>query len=255
MVLKSLKQLLSSCVYQPNYRDSYVLLAKGLLLGNLFWLLGDLICSSTLGLAAFASEMLIFYISFLLILSVTSTVVVKKLVSKVKMSMGEILHQSRVALFIQLALSVLLMAGVSVSCIFAAISKALRSLPVLGYLFRETYYGVEPLFMVAMILAFVVSVALPLATPFVVILSKQPVGQWYSVYESKIRPRLFSAFPTLISALILWLFIECIKWFVEWFFPVQGLLSAGIRAFLYTLMETLVFWAALKSVLDTARAK
>lgn len=255
MLMKSLKQFFASCMYQSQYRELYLLLAKGLFVGNLFWLLGDLICSSTLGLTAFASEMLIFYISFLLILSVTATLLIKRMAGKVKGTLREIVHQSRVALFIQLAFSVLLMAGVSVSCLFAALSRALRSLPIIGYLFRETYDGVEPLFLVALIVAFVVAVALPLLTPFIISLSRYQPTQWYEIIESKIRPRIMGAFSVLSATYLVWLLVEALKWFLEWFFPVPGVLSALIRSVLYTLMETLVFWAALKNVLEATRAK
>lgn len=255
MFFKALKDLFCSCSYQPHLKETYLLLAKGLLIGNLFWLLGDLICSSTLGLAAFVSEMLIFYISFLLIVSVTATILIRKLVSRTKLTLVEILHQSRIALFVELAASMLLMAGVSVSCLFAALSRALRSLPVVGYLFRETYDGVEPLFMIALIIGFFVAVALPLMTPFIILMSKHPVAQWYEIFETKIKPRVVACLPTLLAAFTFWLSIECIKWFVEWFFPVSGLLSALIRSAMYTIMETMVFWASLKSILDSARAK
>ena len=255
MLRKACKQVLLSCIYQPAHKELYLLLAKGLMVGNLFWLLGDLLCSSTLGLAAFVSEMLIFYISFLLILGVTSTFLIKRLLAKSKLSLGEMVHQNRTVLFLQLVASLILTAAVSISCLFAALSKALRSLPVVGYLFRETYYGVEPLFALFLVGAFLIALALPLVTPFLVILSKYAVGQWSAVYESKIKPRIQACLPQLFVAFLFWLVIEGIKWLIEWCFPVQGLLSAAIRASLYTLMETLVFWASMTTVLDAARTK
>lgn len=249
------RHLVSCCMYQPMYQDTYSFLAKGMFLGNIFWLLGDMISSRKLGIGGYVSELLMFYLFFLLILSFVSTMVVKRFVFSAKLSLTETVTQCRSAFFFEIVYSGILFAFVSTSCLLAALSRAFRSLPALGYLFRETYEGIEPLFMIGFLLVFVLALALPLISPFILLLVKKPLSQWSQMFHKKIKPRCISSLIPLAAASLLWFILQGMKCFVEWNFPVQGFLSLVIRAALYTPLEVLVFWPCLKCFLDVARTK
>ena len=254
MFLRSLRALFFSCRYEESHRELYVMLTKALVVANFLWLMGNMICSQALGIAAHSAEVLIFYVIFACVMGLVSTVVIKRAVSKLHIPISELLHQCRSAFIIQIFLSGLLMLLVSFPCVFAAFAKALRSIPFLGYLFRQVYEAIEPLFMITLFFVFLVAVLMPLTTPFILLLVKQPIIHWREVFFEKIRPRIISSLSPLLAAFFLWFVVESIKCTIEWFFPVGGLLSALIRSSLYSLAEVLVFWTSLYCFFDVARA-
>jgi hypothetical protein len=255
MFFKTLWTLCLSCRYQPAHRELYVVLAKALVAANVVWLMGNMIASSALGIAAHSAELLIFYVIFSSILSIISTVVIKRAVSKVHLTFTELVHQSRSVFLIQLGATAFLMLLVSMPCLMAAFVKVLRSVPVLGYFFRQVYEAIEPLFMFTLFFVFLGAIFLPLITPFLFLLVKQTVHHWREVFFAKMYPRFAGSLSTLMAAFFLWFLVEAAKISIEWIFPVGGFLSALIRSSFYAGGELFVFWTSLNCFLHVARSK
>lgn len=255
MFFKTLWTLVLSCRYQAAHRELYSILAKSLVVANVVWLMGNMIASSALGIAAHSAELLIFYVIFSCIMSLASTTAIKRAVSKVHLSFSELVHQSRSAFLVQLTASLFFMLLVSMPCLMAAFVKILRSVPLLGYFFRQVYEAIEPLFMFTLFFVFLGAIFLPLITPFLFLLVKQTVHHWKEVFWAKIYPRFTSSFSTLMAAFTLWFLVESVKVTIEWIFPVGGFLSALIRSFFYTGGELFVFWTSLNCFLQAARSK
>jgi hypothetical protein len=254
MFLKSFLSLLSSCRYQSVHRELYLLFGKALIGANLLWLMGNIVSSHALGIAAHSAEVLIFYVFFSCIMGIVATIVIKRFVSKVHLSLSELFHQCRAAFIVQLLYAAGLMIIVSLPCVFAVFAKALRSIPLIGYFFRQVYEAIEPLFMLSLSFVFLAAVLLPLITPFILLLVKQPLQHWKDVLREKVHPRIAASLSPLLAAYVLWIIVECVKCMIEWFFPVGGLLSALIRSILYTAAELFVFWASLKCFFEAARS-